>query len=130
MSLVENKQRIEDAFTAWAGGDGGAFFRLLAPDVRWTVIGHTPISGTYITRQEFMEGAARPLGERLESALEPKLLEVIAEGDAVVVRWEGRALSKRGVPYNQSYCWVMRIAEGRVQEGTAYLDTQLVSEIW
>jgi len=55
---------------------------------------------------------------------------VIAEGDNVVLQWEGRATTKSGKPYNNSYCWVMRIENGKVREGTAYIDTELVSELW
>jgi ketosteroid isomerase-like protein len=28
------------------------------------------------------------------------------------------------------YCWVMRLTDGKVVEGTAYLDTELISQIW
>jgi ketosteroid isomerase-like protein len=36
---------------------------------------------------------------------------------------------KNGKPYNQRYCWVMRIEGGKVREGTAYLDTELLSQV-
>jgi len=38
MSAADNKKLIQDVFAAWAGGDGAAFFNILADDVRWTVI--------------------------------------------------------------------------------------------
>ena len=47
MSAVENKKLVQDAFAAWARGDGTAFFNLLADDVQWTVIGSSPVSRTY-----------------------------------------------------------------------------------
>jgi ketosteroid isomerase-like protein len=61
MGTVENKKLIQDAFTAWARGDGMAFFNLLAEDVHWTVIGSTPVSRTYAGREAFVEGAVKPL---------------------------------------------------------------------
>ncbi len=39
MGAAENKKLVQDAFAAWARGDGTAFFNLLADDVQWTVIG-------------------------------------------------------------------------------------------
>ena len=48
MSLVENKKLIQDAFTAWANGDGMAFFNLLTDTATWRVMGSCPISGTYV----------------------------------------------------------------------------------
>ena len=63
MSIAENKKLIQDAFTAWARGDGTAFFKLLAEDVRWTVIGSTPVSRTYTSREAFVEWMVKNRGE-------------------------------------------------------------------
>ena len=130
MSTAENKKLIQDVFAAWAGGDGAAFFNILADDVRWTVIGSSPVSRTYTSKQQFLEGATRPLSAKLAGPIQPTVRNIIAEGDQVVLQWDGKATTKSGKPYNNSYCWVMRIADGKVREGTAYIDTELVSELW
>jgi len=130
MGTAENKKLIQDAFTAWARGDGMAFFNLLAPDVKWTVIGSTPVSRTYPSRDAFLEGAMKPLGGKLAGPIMPTVRDIIAEGDKVVLQWEGRSSAKNGTIYHQTYCWVMRMADGKVHEGTAYLDTELISQIW
>jgi uncharacterized protein (TIGR02246 family) len=130
MSTAENKKLIQDAFTAWARGDGNAFFNLLAEDVRWTVIGSTPVSRTYPSRDAFVEGAVKPLTAKLAGPIVPTVRDIIAEGDKVVLQWEGRSSGKNGTIYHQTYCWVMRMADGKVAEGTAYLDTELITQIW
>jgi ketosteroid isomerase-like protein len=130
MGTAENKKLIQDAFAGWARGDSNAFFNLLAEDVRWTVIGNTPVSRTYTSRAEFVDGAAKPLTAKLAGPIVPTARDVIAEGDKVVLQWEGRSSGKNGTIYHQTYCWVMRLADGKVREGTAYLDTELISQIW
>jgi uncharacterized protein (TIGR02246 family) len=130
MSTAENKKLIQDAFAAWARGDGMAFFNLLAPDVRWTVIGSTPVSRTYTSREAFVEGAIKLLSAKLAGPIVPTVRDIIAEGDKVVLQWEGRTSGTNGALYHQTYCWVMRIADGKVSEGTAYLDTELITQIW
>ena len=130
MSAAENKKLIQDVFDAWAGGDGMAFFNTLAEDVQWTVIGTSPVSRTYTSRQAFVDGAAKPLTAKLAGPIQPTVVNIIAEGDNVVLQWEGKATTKAGKPYNNSYCWVMRIADGKVREGTAYIDTELVADLW
>jgi len=130
MGTAENKKLIQDAFAGWARGDANAFFNLLAEDVRWTVIGTTPVSRTYASRAEFVEGATKPLMEKLAGPIVPTVRDVIAEGDKVVLQWEGQSSGKNGTIYHQTYCWVMRIADGKVREGTAYLDTELISQLW
>ena len=104
MSAAENKKLIQDVFDAWAGGDGMAFFNTLAEDVQWTVIGTSPVSRTYTSRQAFVDGAAKPLTAKLAGPIQPTVVNIIAEGDNVVLQWEGKATTKAGKPYNNSYC--------------------------
>ena len=130
MGAAENKKLIQDTFNEWSRGDGQAFFNLLADDVTWTVIGSTAVSRTYKSKQEFLEGAVRPLGEKLRGAIQPSLLDILAEGHKLALQWEGHAVGKNGTPYEQTYCWVMRIENGKVREGTAYLDTELIRQLW
>jgi ketosteroid isomerase-like protein len=129
MSAAENKKLVQDAFAAWSRGQGG-FLDLLADNVHWTVIGSTPVSRTFTSKQAFIEGAVKPLGEKLTQGIQPTVRDIIAEDDKVVLQWEGRALGRNGTLYDQTYCWVMRFEQGKVSEGIAYLDTELISQLW
>ena len=129
MGAAENKKMVQDMMAAWARGQGG-FLDLLADDVHWTVIGSTAVSRTYTSKQAFIDGAVKPLGEKISDGIKPTLRDVIAEGDKVVLQWDGRAVGKNGTLYNQTYCWVMRLEGGKVREGTAYLDTELITQLW
>lgn len=130
MSAMENKKLVQDAFAHWARGDGAAFLSLLADDVHWTVIGSTPVSRTYTSKRAFIEGAVQPLGTKLAGAIQPTVRDILADGEKVALQWEGRATAKNGTIYHQTYCWVMRFENGKVREGTAYLDTELITQIW
>ena len=129
MSAAENKKMVQDMFAAWSRGQGG-FLDLLADDVHWTVIGSTAVSRTYTSKRAFVEGAVKPLGEKISGAIQPTLRDVIADGDKVVLQWDGRAVGRNGTLYNQTYCWVMRVENGKVREGTAYLDTEMVAQLF
>ena len=129
MSTADNKKLILDAFNGWVRGDGSVI-DLFADDVKWTVIGSTPVSRTYKTKREFLDGAVRPLTEKLSGAIKPTLRAITAEDDRVVLEWQGQTSGKNGKPYNQTYCWVMQIQNGQIVEGIAYLDTELISNLW
>ena len=45
-----------------------------------------------------------------------------ADGDHVIVRWDGSATAGDGAPYHNSYVWIFRMANGRAAEVTAFLD--------
>ena len=130
MSTTENRKLIQDAFAAWANGDGMAFFNLLADNATWTVMGSCPISGTYGGRQRLIEDALQPQRAKLAGPPTPAVINLIAEGDTVVIQWVGKGMTKSGQPYNNSYCYVVQVENGRIIRGTAYLDTELVRSIW
>jgi uncharacterized protein len=130
MSTEGNRQLVQDALGRWTAGDGAALFRLLDDDVQWTVIGTTPVSRTYTSRRDFIDNALIPLGGLLDGAITPRVVNVIADGDHVVLQWDGTATTKSGKPYSNRYCWVMRFRDGRIVEGLAYLDTELVSSLF
>jgi ketosteroid isomerase-like protein len=130
MGADENRQLITEAFAAWAEGDSRPFFRLVADDVSWTVIGTTSISGTFASKAAFVEGATGPLTRRLAEPIRANVERILVDGDHVVVQWRGRSASHTGVPYHQTYCWVLRLQDGRVVEAVAYLDTELVSAMF
>jgi uncharacterized protein len=130
MSIVENKKLIQDAFTAWANGNGMAFFNLLTDTATWTVMGSCPISGTYVGRQRLVEDALTPLREKLAGHPTPRVINIIAEGDTIVIQWTGKGTTKTGQPYNNSYCYVVQMENGKITRGTSYLDTDLVRSIW
>jgi ketosteroid isomerase-like protein len=44
-----------------------------------------------------------------------------------VVEARGHVTTKAGLPYDNSYCYVFRLGDGRVAEITEYFDTQLVA---
>ena len=129
MSAKDNRKIIEKAVAEWNAGDGMAIFRLLADDVKWTVIGSTPVSGTYRSRQAFIDGAVTKIGSRIDGIVTPKIVDILAEGDTVVLRWDGDGRMRDGTPYRNRYSWAMRFSGGKVVEGTAYLDTALVDQL-
>ena len=68
---MDERTVIDDAVRAWAGGDDGAFWRLLAEDVEYSVIGTTPVSGAYHGHGAFSEGPLRPMGALLARGPRP-----------------------------------------------------------
>jgi ketosteroid isomerase-like protein len=53
----------------------------------------------------------------------------IAEGDFVVVQATGHNATVRGERYENTYCWIIRMHEGKMRELTEYADTQLIESV-
>jgi uncharacterized protein len=37
--------------------------------------------------------------------------------------WDGRGIAIDGQPYQNSYAWIMKLADGKVIDGTAFFDS-------
>jgi ketosteroid isomerase-like protein len=124
---AENKRLMRDAFDELANGNGGPFMDLLGEDVRWTIIGTTAWSRTYEGKRAVSDELMRPLFAQFADRYTNTATRIVAEGDNVVVECQGKVATNAGKPYNQTYCYVCRMAEGKVRELTEYLDTELVN---
>ncbi|HEY9431453.1 MAG TPA: nuclear transport factor 2 family protein [Blastocatellia bacterium] len=129
MSAAENKQLMQNIFTELSKGNGAPFVESLADDICWTIIGSTKFSGTYRGKQAVLNELLRPLFARFADQYTNTAHRFIAEDDYVVVECRGRVTTKSGAPYNNTYCWVCRVADGKLQELTEYLDTELVTAV-
>ena len=130
MGIAENKQLVIDFYAAGARGDMETCFALLADDVTWTNIGTTKFSGTYAGKQALVEQLLGPLFGQLKAGISSDIERLTAEGDVVVAQTAGTAEMHDGTPYNNTYCQVIRIQDGKIAEVKEYFDTALVDAVF
>jgi ketosteroid isomerase-like protein len=119
---TRNRQIITEAFDRWGAGGTTFFTDVLTPDVNWTIEGSGPSAGLFQGREQFIERAVRPFVSRLSGPVRPVSKTVWADGDHVIVNWEGVGLAQDGEAYTNSYAWIFRMHEGKAVEVTAFLD--------
>jgi ketosteroid isomerase-like protein len=130
MTSADNKQRMQNIFSELAKGNGGPFVDSFADDVRWTIAGKTKWSRTYHGRKDVIENIFGMIRQRIDGNVKVAAHRIVADGDLVVVEASGSATTKTGKPYDNGYCWIFRLADGKVQEITEYLDTELVTRVF
>ncbi|MDJ0813044.1 MAG: nuclear transport factor 2 family protein [Woeseiaceae bacterium] len=130
MGIVENKQVVIDFYEAGARGDIDTCFSLVADDVIWTNIGSTRFSGSFTGKQALVEGLLGPLFGQLKAGIASSIEALIAEDDMVVALTLGQAETHDGTPYNNTYCQVLRIADGKIAEVREYMDTALIDAVF
>jgi uncharacterized protein len=130
MGISENKQVVQTFLDAGARGDLQRCYDQLADDVAWTNIGRTRYSGTFSGKGELKARLVGPLFGELQSGISSTIHNIIAEGELVVVQSTGQATTTSGRPYNNTYCQVFRIRDGKIREVTEYMDTALVNEVF
>jgi hypothetical protein len=130
MDTIDNKNIVLNFYEAGARGDMDTCFALLSDDIVWTNIGSSRFSGTYSGKQVLMEQLLGPLFGQLKAGIASKIERLVAEDDIVVAQTSGTAETLDGTPYNNTYCQVIRIADGRIAEVTEYFDTALVDAVF
>jgi ketosteroid isomerase-like protein len=126
MSASENKERMRSIFAATAEGQFDPLVEGMAEETTWTIMGSTPFSRTFAGKKAILEELLGPLRSRIAGTITLTASRFIAEDDFVVVEAKGNATTVEGVPYNNGYCFVFRLADGKIRGITEYIDTQLV----
>jgi ketosteroid isomerase-like protein len=109
--------------------DGARYFACLSDNIRIALYGNHRLSRTYIGKDDLRLNMFGPVSERLEDGIRLTFKHVVSEGNIVVIEAEERGRSKCGTDYNNSYCFVVTVKDGKVIESHEYMDTQLVKEI-
>jgi len=115
MNATQNKQILHDAFAELAKGNGKPFVDLMADDFSWTIPGTTKWSKTYRGKQAVLGDLMTPLFAQFADRYTNPARRIIADDDYVVVECRGRVTTKAGKPYHNEYCYVIRMADGKMR---------------
>ena len=127
---MTNKEIVRSAFERWQK-DEAYISDIFADDMRWTIVGKSLASKTYQGRQAFTDGVLHPFAQRFASPFRPTAIAgVYADGEMVVVMWDGEGVANDGVTYRNTYAWFMKLKDGLVVEGTAFYDSIDFNELW
>jgi ketosteroid isomerase-like protein len=126
---ASNKMAIRAGFDAWRNGTGSPF-DLLAPDAKWTIVGNSPVSKTYTSRQEFLDIVIKPFNARLSQRLVPAIRNIYTDGDMVIALFDAEAIARDGKPYRNTYTWYMRMRNRKVVDVVAFFDTIEFTDFW
>jgi uncharacterized protein len=130
MSETSNRERAEKAFRDWQDGTGYITDQL-ADDLQWTIVGRSEVSKTFQSKEEFVSEMLQPFGARFSEPFRPVTIRgVYADGDTVVVVWDGVGTRLDGKPYENTYAWFMRFQKGLVVEAMAFFDSIAFNELW
>src|ERR1700750_1558514 len=98
--IETNREGVTRAFGAWQAGTT-PITDLFAEDMVWRIVGRSVVSREFATKQEFIADVLAPFGERFEGGerFRPVLIRgIYADGDTVIVLWDGRGVARDGAP--------------------------------
>jgi hypothetical protein len=133
MSASENKKLMEEIF-AVAGNpdpavrDRALFVASLADDAKWTVTGQYSWSRTFTGKPSILNDLHGHVRSLLAERSRTIAHRFIADGDHVVVEARGDNLTRSGARYDNDYCLVFRLEDGKIKEVREYCDSVLTEK--
>jgi len=128
-TMTEKSRRIVlDAIDALNKGDGEGWLAAFHEDFEFTIPGNDSLSGTKKGLKAFRD-LIENVGERLEVTIAIKLTNVIASGEWVVTESLGHSVTKAGDDYNQTYCILFQVRDGKIIKYVEYHDTALIRKV-
>jgi uncharacterized protein len=125
MTSTTPKQVVQRYLDALLDGDIDTIRDSFAEDATWTIYGDLPIAGPWEGRDRIVDDFLSTVGGTLfEAGTQSfEFPTLIAEGDTVALEWRVRARTVGGADYDNVYCGIFTVRDGRISAVREYLDS-------
>ena len=123
----QNKKVARQFIEAMGAGDAATFDAILAPDAIAVAKGYCRLSGT--RQRDQMVSAVKAFKQIVPNGFQPTFKTVTAEGDRVMIEWEGKAELKNGASYHNQYLMAFTLKDGKIKQVNEYFCTKLADEV-
>jgi ketosteroid isomerase-like protein/carbon monoxide dehydrogenase subunit G len=114
----QNKQVVLKFIHAMGNSDGASAIPCLDPQASTLAKGYGKFSG--VRHYDTIVGTIDAFKVLLPTGLRPDIKTVTAEGERVIVEFEGNAITSEGKPYCNQYCMVFTMRDGRILQVNEY----------
>lgn len=121
-----NKAVVIKFIEAFSDGDAATADTCLAPGAMTIAKGFGKLSGP--RPRDLIIATTAAFKATIPTGLQPHFLTTTAEGDRVVVEFEGNATLANGVDYNNQYCMVFTLENGLIKSVNEYYCTLLADD--
>jgi ketosteroid isomerase-like protein len=129
MSAEANKKLVQLVFADSANRSGTTFADNLAEDASWVVTGQYSWSHEFRGREAIQNGLMGHFRSFFAERPRTVAFNFIADGDYVAVEARGDNVTKAGLRYDNQYCLLFRIENGKIKQIKEYCDSALVERV-
>ena len=126
--MKTSKQFVIDLFTHLEAGHHDEFFRHVADNVNWQVMGTHPLAGIYHSKEEFFAHTFARLNKILQGGVVMKIHNILVIDSIAVVEMSQLSQGINHKPFNNTYCWIVEFKGEIIVSVKAYLDSALVAQ--
>jgi ketosteroid isomerase-like protein len=129
MSAADNKKLLQQVYADAATRTGTTFADNLAEDASWIVTGQYSWSHEVKGRAAILDGLMGHFRSLFDARPRTVGYNFIADADYVAVEARGDNVTKAGLRYDNQYCMVFRLENGKIKEIKEYCDSTLVERV-
>ncbi len=129
MTVEANRKLVQQIYADSASRSGTTFADNLAADASWIVTGQYSWSHQFKGREAILNGLMGHFRSLIVHRPRSVAHNFIADGDHVAVESRGDNVTKSGLRYDNQYCMVFRIENGKIKEIKEYCDSDLVERV-
>jgi ketosteroid isomerase-like protein len=120
---------VKAAWSAFGNGDIKAAFGHMADNVSWLIPGSIAgVSGVKRGKDEIVKFMAS-VGAVMPEGMHSEITRAYADGDTVILEVSSKAKVINGKTYENEYCFVFEIENGKIRRIREYTDTQKAKDI-
>jgi len=123
----QNKQVVLKFIEAMGKGDSAAAAPCIAEDTFTLAKGFGKFAG--VRTHDTILATIDAFSKLMPGGMEPDILSVTAEGDRVVVEFEGNGTLFNGESYCNQYCMVFMLRDGKIRQVNEYFCTILADKV-
>ncbi|RYG28085.1 MAG: nuclear transport factor 2 family protein [Burkholderiales bacterium] len=125
--MSTNREIVTGIFDETAKGNGRPYADAMADDMEMRLIGSNSWSGSFHGKDTIIREIFAKLRDRFDGPNVCVPTRILVDGDFVVVQARGKNRTKSGKAYENDYCFVIRMENGKMAALEEYCDTELVS---
>jgi uncharacterized protein len=120
-----SKEVVQHYLDVLLAGDIEGIRNCFAEDAIWTMHADLPMAGPWKGRDAIVDDFLVHFGGTLyqQGSQQFEFPTLIGEGETVSLEWRVRALTAKGEDYDNSYCGIFIVRDGKIQEVREYFDT-------
>jgi uncharacterized protein len=129
MSADTNKELVTKTWAAFVKGDISTAFANMSDEISWLIPGNLPnLSGLRKGKNAIID-FARNAAKIFPNGLQSEIHRTYCDGDTVILELTNRGKFANGRDYENEYCFVFEIENGKIRRVREYVDTQKVKEL-
>lgn len=123
-----NKEIITHIFTELSKGNDEPLIESMSEDMQWNWMGSGQWSKSFVGKSEVLNDLWKNVRTTIKKPFTVNVHRIIADGYNVVVEMTGRNTTTTERAYENNYCWICRLKDGKLCEINEYMDTELVTK--